>query len=183
MVEYKVFHKFTGESESKSNHKNININSKNTTTMASTKKKDIGRLWITIFIFSIAACISFIFAVFQNEIRFFEDGTWANDGDSIALNRAYLVALLVIVSTLAASSYGFWRQCIPSNSTKTFDELSAGFVTANATLCFMCFIMFISFDVSTHPFSLSLSLCQSLFDIVVYSFPIIYSYSSYYILL
>ena len=111
------------------------------------KPLGLGYLWIGIFAASISAFTALVFAIVQNEVVFFEDAAWDN-ADSIALSRAYTIALITATLSLLTSSYGFWRQYLPSNLMSTFDELSASLLTANGALCFCCFIMFMSFEVS-----------------------------------
>ncbi len=125
----------------------IHRNSKDEAEMSpsSRKSKSLGNFWIAILVFTVAALVSLIFAIVQNEVMFFEEAEWDNN-DSIALNRGYFIGLGTVVLSLLTSSYGYWRQCLTS-SMSTFDELSASLVSANGALCFFCFVMFISFEV------------------------------------
>ncbi len=107
----------------------------------------LGYIWNTIFFFTIILSISLIFSLVQNEILFFEDGSWENN-DSIALNRGYFMAIITTLLTVVTSSYGLWRQCLPSKLVATFDELSGSLVAANGALCFGCFVLFFCDDVS-----------------------------------
>lgn len=115
-------------------------------TSRTSKPLGLGYLWIGIFSASICAFTALVFAIVQNEVVFFEDAAWDN-ADSIALSRAFIIALMTAILSLLTSSYGFWRQYLPSNLKSTFDELSASLLTANGALCFCCFIMFMSFEV------------------------------------
>lgn len=111
---------------------------------------NLGKLWIGIFITSICAFTSLIYAVIQNEVVFFEDVAWDNE-DSVALPRAYTIAFMTASLSLLTSSYGFWRQYVPSHLKSIFDELSVSLLTANGAMCLCCFIMYMSFDVSWIP--------------------------------
>jgi len=113
---------------------------------SSRKTKSLGHFWIAILLFTLAALITIIFAIVQNEVMFFEGAEWDNN-DSIALTRAYFIGLWTVVLSLLTSTYGFWRQCLSSSSMSSFDELSASLVSANGAICFFCFVMFISFEI------------------------------------
>jgi hypothetical protein len=113
----------------------------------SRKSKTLGLTWIGIFVFTIAAFISLIFALIQNDVVFLEKGEWEND-DTAAKPRIYFIAVLTMVFCLLSSSYGSWRQCLSSHGMSSFDELTANLVSVNGALCFCCFILFINFKVS-----------------------------------
>ena len=80
----------------------------------SNKLKDVGTIWLAIFVLTIAALISLIFALFRKDGNIFEQRQWEND-DSIGLGRGFIVAIITVILSLLASSYGFWRQCLDTS--------------------------------------------------------------------
>jgi hypothetical protein len=111
----------------------------------STSNHTLNLSWIGILLLTWVAFISLIVSMVQKEARIFEREAWENDGESVAIARAYTLATWTMLFSLTVSSYGFWRGGLSNTRKQTLDIVFSGGASACGSLSFACFILFFFF--------------------------------------
>ena len=102
----------------------------------STSNHTLNLSWIGILLLTWVSFVSLIVSMVQKEVRIFEREAWENDGKSVAIARAYTLAIWTMIFSLTVSSYGFWRGGLSNTRKQTLDIVFSGGASACGSLSF-----------------------------------------------